>query len=118
MSDDISAQVKSILSNNAKLVYILYLVGLVVGVTSIIGVVVAYINKNDAPAWLKSHYDFQIGTFWIGLLGFFIGILLIPVVIGFLVLLALLIWWIIRNVKGIRALDKAQAIADPKTWLF
>ena len=53
-------------SSTAKLVYILYLVGLVFGITGIIGVIVAYVNKGDAPEWMQSHYRFQIRTFWMG----------------------------------------------------
>lgn len=57
----------------AKIVYILYLVGVVFGITGLIGVVMAYIYKSDAPEWLSSHYQFQIRTFWIGLLYLVVG---------------------------------------------
>ena len=56
----------------AKIVYILYLVSLLFGITGIIGVVMAYINKDDAPEWLQTHYQFQIRTFWIGALFIFL----------------------------------------------
>lgn len=105
-------------SSNVKLVYILYLVSIVVGLTSIIGVIMAYVNKDTVPDWLKSHYQFQIRTFWIGLLYGLIGLVLITVIIGFLVLLFVLVWYIIRCVKGMNALEEGQAIADPKSWLF
>ncbi|HIF9240904.1 TPA: DUF4870 family protein [Photobacterium damselae] len=49
--------------NNAKIIYILYLVGLVIGVTGIVGVIMAYVNKGDAPQWLQDHFRFQIRTF-------------------------------------------------------
>ena len=55
----------------AKIVYILYLVSLLFGITGIIGVVMAYINKDDAPEWVQTHYQFQIRTFWIGALFIF-----------------------------------------------
>ncbi|HEY6104626.1 MAG TPA: hypothetical protein VIV59_01495, partial [Anaeromyxobacteraceae bacterium] len=54
--------------NVAKVVYVLYLVSLVTGVTALVGVVMAYVYQGDAPDWLKTHYRFQIRTFWLGLL--------------------------------------------------
>lgn len=48
-------------------VYILYLVGFLAGITALVGLVLAYVNRSDASAWLQSHYTFQIRTFWIGL---------------------------------------------------
>jgi uncharacterized membrane protein len=102
----------------AKVVYILYLASILVGLTSIIGVVIAYINKDEAPEWLKSHYQFQIRTFWIGILYTFIGLLTSIILIGWLVLLFTLIWFIIRCIKGIQLLDKKTACPNPTTWMF
>ena len=47
----------------ATIVYILYLVGLIAGITTVVGVVIAYVNRADAPEWVQSHYQFQIRTF-------------------------------------------------------
>ena len=80
--------------------------------------VLAYINKGEAPDWLKTHYDFLIRTFWIGLAFSFIGFVLMFVVIGFLVLIFTVVWWIIRCVQGLMLLQKSQAIPKPQTWLF
>ena len=102
----------------AKVVYILYLVSILVGLTSIIGVIIAYINKGEAAEWLKSHYQFQIRTFWIGLLFGFIGTVTAVILIGWLVLLFTLVWFIIRCAKGIQALDKKTAYPNPTTWMF
>lgn len=57
------AQEKTVSNETSKIVYFLYLAGLVFGITGIIGVVMAYINRNDAPEWLETHYQFQIRTF-------------------------------------------------------
>lgn len=102
----------------AKIVYILYLIGIVFGITGIIGVVIAYVNKGDAPEWLKSHYQFQIRTFWIGALYIVIGAILSMAIIGYLLLLFWVVWLIVRCVKGIKALDAKQAHPDPSGWLF
>jgi uncharacterized membrane protein len=105
-------------ASNAQIIYILYLVSLVVGVTSIVGVIMAYVYRGEAPEWLRSHYRFQIRTFWIGLLYVVLGMLLSVVLIGFLLLLFWLIWLILRCVKGMQQLERREPIADIETWLW
>jgi uncharacterized membrane protein len=105
-------------SGNANLIYILYLVSCVVGVTAIIGVVMAYMAKDDAPDWLRSHYHNQINIFWKGLLYMVIGAVLSIVLIGFLILLVAFIWYIIRIVKGMQSLAKGEPYPDPASWTF
>lgn len=105
-------------TGSVKLIYILYLAGIVFGITGIVGVVMAYINRNDAPEWLKSHYDFQIRTFWIGALYMFVGILLSLILIGYLILLFWMVWLIVRCVKGMKYLDERQAHPNPSGWMF
>lgn len=103
---------------NANLIYILYLAGLVVGITSIIGVVMAYMAKDAAPDWLRSHYHNQINIFWKGLVYCIAGALLSIVLVGFLVLLFALIWYIVRVVKGMQAVSKGEAYPNPSSWGF
>jgi len=105
-------------TSTAKIIYILYLVGILVPFVSIIGLVMAYINKDDAPEWLQTHYQFQIRTFWIGFLYGFIGLLLTMIVIGYFVLLFTVIWFVIRSVKGMKYLDAQQVHPNPTTWMF
>ncbi|MEO1250968.1 MAG: DUF4870 domain-containing protein [Pseudomonadota bacterium] len=105
-------------SGNANLIYILYLVGLAAGITAIIGVVMAYMAKNDAPDWLKSHYHNQINIFWKAIVLSIVGALLAVVLIGFLILIYALIWYIVRVVKGLQAVGRREAIAAPSSWGF
>lgn len=106
------------LISNAKIVYVLYLVGILIGVTSLIGVIVAYVYRGEAPDWLQTHYRFQIRTFWIGLLYVVVGGLLSTVLIGYLILLFWLVWLIVRCAKGLQQLDREQPIGDAATWLW
>lgn len=99
-------------------VYILYLTGFVVGITPLIGVIMAYINRSAAPAWLQTHYSLQIRTFWIGLLLSIVGAITALIFIGWLVLLATAIWYIARCVKGLMHLQREEAYPDPATWLL
>lgn len=112
------ADVEQNSQNTAKVIYLLFLVNIIIQFLGIIGVIVAYVNKDDAPAWLQSHYRFQIRTFWIGLLYLFIGVVLSAVAIGYFILLFWVIWVIIRCVKGIKYLDRNQAYPAPGSWMF
>lgn len=115
---EVAVESSSTTKGSAKIVYILYMVGIMFGITGVVGVIMAYINKDDAPDWLKTHYQFQIRTFWIGALFMFIGAILSVVVIGWFVLLFWVVWLIVRSVKGIKALDSEKAIENPTRWFL
>jgi uncharacterized membrane protein len=115
---EVAVEKSSTTKGSAKIVYILYMVGVMFGITGIVGVVMAYINKDDAPEWLKTHYQFQIRTFWIGALFMILGWILSIILIGWFVLLFWVVWLIVRSIKGIKALDSEQAIENPKRWFF
>ncbi len=105
-------------ASRARLVYVLYLAGLVFPVTVIVGVVWAHVARGDGADWLGTHYRYQIRTLWLGLLYGVVGLVLVVVEIGVLLLLAVLLWWIVRCVKGLRQLQRRQAVEYVETWLF
>jgi uncharacterized membrane protein len=102
----------------AKIIYILYLIGLLTGVTILIGVVMAYIYRDGSPEWLRTHYTSQIRMFWMSLLYCLIAGVLTMVLIGFLLYLVIAIWWIIRCIKGLKHLDQKGAYPDYEGWAF
>lgn len=102
----------------AKIVYVLYLVGVVTGVTMIIGVVMAYIYKDESPDWLRSHYEGQIRIFWIGILYSVIAAILTFVLIGILLFFVIAVWWIVRCVKGLKYLDQKSPYPNYESWAF
>ena len=106
------------MDNQAKAIYALYAIGALVGATAVVGVVMAYLAREDAPNWLASHYRFQIRTFWLLLLFSFIGAVLTLVLIGYLILVATAVWLIIRCVKGWHHLDRREPVENVETWLF
>jgi uncharacterized membrane protein len=99
-----------------QIVYILYLVAIAVGLTALVGVVMAYVNRTDAPEWLQDHYRYQIRTFWIGLLYSAIGVLTSVIAIGWIVMFVTLIWWIVRCAKGLKQLGRGEPIPNVATW--
>lgn len=102
----------------ATIIYALYLVALVIGVTSIIGLVMAYIYRDDAPHWLRTHYQYQIRTFWIGLLYVVIGVITSFIFVGYFILLFWFVWYIVRCVKGLKLVSEGAPIANAATWWF
>lgn len=105
-------------TGQAKVIYVLYLAGFIVGVTPLIGVVMAYLAKGEAPEWLDTHYRYQIRTFWIAFLYTFVSALLTVILIGILGLLATAVWLIVRCIKGFQALDRGEPIENVATWMF
>jgi uncharacterized membrane protein len=100
----------------ARAIYILYLAGLIIGITPIIGLVMAYIYRDGAPHWLRTHYHYQIRTFWIGLLYVLIGAATSFIYIGVLILVFWVIWYVIRCVKGLKLASEGNAVPNAATW--
>jgi uncharacterized membrane protein len=99
-------------------VYILYLIGFITGFSSIIGVIIASLQAKQSDPILRTHSEFQIRTFWIGLLYAFIGFLTIHLGIGVAILLWWIIWTLIRCIKGVLALNAGEPLSDPRSWWF
>ncbi|MGA7490338.1 MAG: hypothetical protein WBW74_25740 [Xanthobacteraceae bacterium] len=102
----------------ALIVYILYLVAYFIGITAVIGVIVAHVQIGSADPLLSTHYRFQIRTFWIGVLYIVIGAILSVVMVGIAILVWWFVWSLVRNVKGVLALNDNKPIANPGSWLF
>jgi hypothetical protein len=58
------------------IVYLLYFAAYIFGITALIGVIIAHVRFPDANLPLPSHYQFQIRTFWIGVLYLVVGTVL------------------------------------------
>jgi uncharacterized membrane protein len=86
--------------------------------TAIIGVIIAHLQSPSASSEIKSHYTFQIKTFWIGLPYLVAGFILLYVVIGGFILLWWFVWSLVRIVKGILALNRNEPIENPDSWMF
>jgi uncharacterized membrane protein len=104
--------------NRPTIVALLYLVSPLVGITAIVGVVLAYVWRGEPhPDWEDSHYLYLIRTFWIGLLGSAICVVLMLVLIGFPLLAALAVLIIVRCVLALVNAQKRQPMPSPTTLL-
>lgn len=112
--------------------YGLYLLGLATGITPLIGLIVAYVNRDRAGPVARSHYTFLIYTFWLTLAWCLIaGVLLLVGIPLSLVLIgipfALLggaiaalvgVWFVVRCILGVIYLARGEAYPRPRNWLF
>lgn len=102
----------------ALIVYILYFVGFATGITAAAGVVLAHMNASDADETYRTHFVYQIRTFWFGLLTLIVGTILTFVLIGYLVFAWFAVWTLVRCIKGVMRLTNDQPIEDPNALLW
>lgn len=87
------------------------------GLTILIAIIINYVKRGDAAGTpYEPHFEWQIRTFWIGLLGYAIGGLLVFVFIGFAVLWAVSIWMLYRIIKGWLYLYDNKPLVNPRAW--
>lgn len=105
--------------NQPTIVSLLYLASFVTGVTGLVGLVLAYVWRNDTTQlWEESHYRYLIRTFWFGLLGMVIGVILSIVLIGIPIIIAVSVWVIVRSVIALLKAQKHEPMPDPETlWV-
>lgn len=113
-------------------IYALYLVGVANGLTVILGLILAYVSKDAAGPRMRTHYDFLIRTFWMGLgwcligamltgVGAVFSIILIgipPFLLGLLILSLVGVWFVVRSIIGLIYLARDEAHPRPLTWLI
>jgi len=96
-----------------QLNYVLYLISALLFFTSLIAITINYLKLNEVRGtYFESHFQWQIQTFWISLIGTVLGMLTAPIVIGWFVLLLTMIVVAYRSIKGWLALHRGQALMD------
>ena len=95
-------------------VYALQAAAFLVGVTSIVAIIINYVKRSDVQGtWLASHFRWQIRTFWFSVLWSIIGVVTTFIIVGYVILLADVIWVIYRIVKGwLRLVDNKPMYAN------
>lgn len=104
--------------NHPTVIALLYLGSFVTGITALVGVVLAYVWKDEPGQedWMQSHYAYLIRTFWIGLIGSVAGVILTVVLIGVFVLLATAALVIVRSIMSLLAAQKRAPMPNPASW--
>jgi uncharacterized membrane protein len=112
--------------------YALYLVGLTHGLTILIGLIIAYANRDRAGPLMRSHYTFQIRTFWLSIGWFLIGAVIafwgglfsviligLPFLwLGLTIMGAVWVWFLVRSIAGVVHLASGDAYPRPYAWLL
>ena len=99
--------------------YVLGFVAISNGVTLLIAAVLAYVRRDQAEPWLKSHFEFQIASFWYGLIIFLVGFFTLWLfLLGALIWFLGGIWLVIRTAVGLIRLLDGRAHDNPWGFLF
>jgi uncharacterized membrane protein len=109
-------------ANRPTIIAILYLASWVTGsVAGIVGGVLAFVWKNEPhEAWVGTHYEYLINTFWIALIGTIVGVLLtvtiILSIIGIPLIFGVGIWTTVRSIMSLMNAQKQQPMPNPGSW--
>jgi uncharacterized membrane protein len=126
-STGLVASLKSIATDN-RLVPMLnylfvFLMVMTLGLSGILALLIANFREEKAADWLKSHYEFQKRTFWIGILpvlAVFFAVLRLHVTDQRIMLVMLVIplaYTAGRAALGFNHLFHGRAVPNPKAWL-
>ena len=106
-----SAEELAGLKNITMVIYGLQALSFLYGVTALVGIVINYIKRDDVRGTLyENHFDWQIRTFWWGLLWGVVGMATIFLLVGFVILAAAYIWTIYRVVRGWLKLNEGKPV--------
>jgi len=107
-------------------VYILYLLAVPTAFLSLlIGVVIAYANRDRSGPAAQSHYEFLIRTFWLSIVCIVVGvavcvvggILSVILIVGGLMLAGAKLWYVVRCILGIVHAARHEAYPRPDALL-
>ena len=100
--------------NYVFIAYVTYAVGLLILFTPVVGVIMAYVKRDEAQGSIyASHIDYLIKTFWVSLVGTVLGTFTTLILIGWLILLVTAIWFIYRVVIGLIKLNEDKPVSTP-----
>lgn len=108
--------------NRPTIISLLYVGSFLAGITSIIGVILAYVwNGEPHESWQDSHFRYHIRTFWMGFAWSFVALVGSILTLGLLAwaLFPLVaVWFIARAIKSLMAAQKHQPVQNVTTWLI
>ena len=99
-------------------VYTMYALAFLTGFTALVGVVVAYLNRDAVRGtWLESHMIWQIRSFWYALAIQAIGWVTTLILIGWLIVPLGGLFFIWRIAKGWVRLANRRPVENPSSFL-
>lgn len=95
----------------ATIVYALQAVGLFIGISFFAAAIVNYVKRKEVRGtWLESHFQWQLHTFWYGLLWATLGLLTRWIGIGYVILGLTSLWILYRIIKGWLRLNAGRTV--------
>lgn len=99
--------------------YLLCFVAISNGLTLLIAAILAYVRREQAEPWLRTHFEFQIASFWFGLVIFLAGFLTLWLFgLGLLIWLLGGIWLVVRTAVGLIRLIDGRSHDNPWGFMF
>ncbi|GHC45835.1 membrane protein [Alcaligenes pakistanensis] len=100
------------LRNLTLITYGLYILSLFGGITALVAIIINYVKRDEVKGtYLESHFDWQIRTFWWGLVGVCLSFLLMTILVGFVTIAIVGVWILYRLIKGLLAVNDGKPIA-------
>ncbi len=99
------------MKNLITVVFVLQAATFAIVVTYFIAPLMIYWKRKQAEGtWLESHQRWQLNTFWFSLAGIIVGVLTLPMLVGYMILAATLMWFVFRIGQGWAYLSRGQGI--------
>ena len=87
--------------STVMVIYVLYFISYFTGgFLALVGVIAAHMKADDADLAVRSHYTYQMRTFWYGLVTLIIGVPLAFVGIGIPILIWCFVWTLVRCINS------------------
>lgn len=98
--------------NIVWLVYILHVLGFFTGgLTTIAAIIINYVKAGDLQSSIaKSHFKWQVRTFWCSLVWGIVSLVLVYFLVGLLGFLVLFVWYVYRLVIGMINLNNEKGM--------
>ncbi len=107
--------------NRPTIVSLLYIGSFLAGITTILGVILAYVWRGEPhEPWENSHYSYHIRTFWMGLAWSCVaafGTMLTLGLLAWILFPLVAIWFAARAIKSLLAAQKNEPVRNVETWL-
>lgn len=105
-------------TGRARLIYWGLLLGLVLPGVNLVAAGFAWHARARGDELVCSHHDNQISIVWRSVVYVLIGLALTWFLFGVLLIMAAIIWYILRVMKGLKALSAGLPPENPQSWLF
>ena len=126
-TEKITESLKGVVTDN-RLVpmlnyFFVFLMVMTLGLSGIVALLIANFREEKAPDWLKSHYEFQKMTFWVGIvpvLAMFFAVLRLHIADQRLMLVLLIVplaYTAGRAAFGFNHLFHGRPVPNAKAWL-